>query len=304
MQDNRVDNVGISDSQIERHTSGRRHGVAPDAAPVEIGAELVEVEEDDDGEHGGDAGAEGVASEGEGVVGVVGEEVPEEVALGVENPGGGAEEAVVDVAAMEAALAEAVVEEEGVVGLPGEVEAAEGEDDVGVGVVEVEEVGGDAAAGVGVGAAADDAAGVEGVAGVVVVVGHDEAAEARDGGEVVGGGEAPGGAVAVAGVEAPLPRPPRASQAVDAFQQREPAGERHASALEAEPCSARFEITTPQSSFSTEIAGVRGAPPLLPPAPRIGVGTEPNRIETWIRRLFVGLVFPASKKKREFDLVW
>jgi len=67
----------------------------------------------------------------------------------------------VNVAAVEAALAEAVVEEERVVGLLDEVEPPEREDDVGVRVVEVEEVGGDAAAGVGVGAAAEDAGGVE-----------------------------------------------------------------------------------------------------------------------------------------------
>ena len=39
------------------------------------------------------------------------QEVPEQVALPVEHPASGAEEAVVDVAAVEVALAEAVVEE-------------------------------------------------------------------------------------------------------------------------------------------------------------------------------------------------
>ena len=169
--------------------------------------------------------------EGERVVGVPLEEVPEEVALGVEHPAGGPEEAVVNVAAVEAALAEAVVEEERVVGLLDEVEPPEREDDVGVRVVEVEEVGGDAAAGVGVGAAAEDAGGVEeerrGGGEVGLVVGHDEAAHARDGLEVGGGGEAPGGAVGLAGVEAALPRPARAGEAVDALEQRQAAGQRH-----------------------------------------------------------------------------
>ena len=177
--------------------------------------------------------------EGERVVGVPLEEVPEEVALGVEHPAGGPEESVVDVAAVEAALAEAVVEEERVVGLLDEVEPPEREDDVSVRVVEVEEVGGDAAAGVGVGAAAEDAGGVDAVPArgreeerrgggeVGLVVGHDEAAHARDGLEVGGGGEAPGGAVGLAGVEAALPRPARAGEAVDALEQRQAAGQRH-----------------------------------------------------------------------------
>lgn len=179
--------------------------------------------------------------EGERVVGVPLEEFLQDVALGVEHPGGGPEEAVVDVAAVEAALAEAVVEEERVVGLLGEVEPAEREDDVGVRVVEVEEVGRDAAAGVGVGPAAEDAGQVDAVAAgpgrreeerrgggeVGLVVGHDEAAHARHGLKVGGGGEAPGGAVDLAAVEAALPCPARAREAVDALEQRQAAGQRH-----------------------------------------------------------------------------
>ena len=69
-----------------------------------IGSKLAEVQHDD---HGGKQ----VAREGERVGGVPVEEVPEQVALPVEHLAGGAEEAVVDVAAVEAALAEAVVEE-------------------------------------------------------------------------------------------------------------------------------------------------------------------------------------------------
>ena len=62
-----------------------------------------------------------MAREGERVVGVPVEEVPEQVALLVEHPAGGPEEAVVDVAAVEAALAE----EQRVLGLEAEVEAPE-----------------------------------------------------------------------------------------------------------------------------------------------------------------------------------
>lgn len=177
----------------------------------------------------------------ERVVRVLLEEFPEEVALGVEHPSGGPEEAVVDVPSVEAALAEAVIEEERVVGLLDEVEAPEREDDVGVVVVEVEEVRGDASAGVGVGPAAEDAGWVDAVpAGwreeerrggggkeVGLVVGHDEAAHAGHGLEVGGGGEAPSGAVGLAGVEAALPGPARAGQAVDALEQRQAAGQRH-----------------------------------------------------------------------------
>jgi hypothetical protein len=62
-----------------------------------------------------------VSREGERVVGIPAEEVPEQVAILVEHPAGGAEGAVVDVAAIEAALAEAVVEEQRVIGLAAEV---------------------------------------------------------------------------------------------------------------------------------------------------------------------------------------
>lgn len=238
LKDDRIDNVSISDGEVERHAPGRRHGVAACAGPVDV-ANLVEVEDDDHGEHGGDAGAQRMTREGERVVGVRLEEFPEEVALSIEHPAGGPEEAVVDVAAVEAALAETVVEKERVVGLLDEVEPAEREDDVGVGVIEVEEVGRDAAACVGVGPAAEDAGGVDAVAAgrreeerggggeIGFVVGHDEAAHARHGLEVVGGGEAPGGAVDLAAVEAALPCPARASEAVDALEQRQAAGQRH-----------------------------------------------------------------------------
>lgn len=53
---------------------------------------------------------------------------------------------------------------------------------------------------------------------VVFVVGEDVAAEARHRSKFVGGGEAPGLAVVAGAVEASLPRPARASQAVDAFK--------------------------------------------------------------------------------------
>lgn len=62
---------------------------------------------------------------------------------------------------------------------------------------------------------------------VVFVVGEDVAAEARHGSKLIGGGEAPGLAVVAGAVEASLPGPARASQAVDAFEKRNTAGQRH-----------------------------------------------------------------------------
>lgn len=68
---------------------------------------------------------------------------------------------------------------------------------------------------------------VAGVVEVVLVVGEDVAAEAGHGLEIVGRGEAPGLAVMASAVEAALPRPAGARQAVDALEKGDAADDRH-----------------------------------------------------------------------------
>jgi hypothetical protein len=127
-----------------------------------------------------------------------------------------------------------------VVGVSDEVEAADGEDDLVVSSVDVDDVGRAVCADVGVGGALDDAVGVDvgvsepggrelGVGEVVLVDGHDDLADARDGVEVVGGGGRPGVAVVGADVGEALPGPAHAADAEHALQ---PARHRHGRRLE------------------------------------------------------------------------
>lgn len=230
-----VDDVRVLDREVERHTPGGRERVALDPVPGDP-PELVPVVDDDDGHQRRDAGAERVAGEDEPVVvPAVPQQGPEGVGLAVEDPGGGLEEAVVDEPPVEHLHAEAVVEEDLVVAVADEVEAADGEDDLLVGAVGVDEVGRGAAGGLGVVDALGDGGGVEAVEGggggeagageVVLVDGEDGSAEAGDGGEVVRGGHGgPGVGVVVADVGQALPRPARAAQAHHALQ---PARDRH-----------------------------------------------------------------------------
>lgn len=123
-----------------------------------------------------------------------------------------------------------------VVGVAGEVEAADGEDDLLVAVVDVDDVGRAGVADVLVGGALDDAGEVDagvpaagrrelgGVGEVVLVDGEDDAADSRDGLELPRRRRRPRLAVVGADVGEPLPRPPRAPQAHHPLQ---PARHRH-----------------------------------------------------------------------------
>lgn len=122
-----------------------------------------------------------------------------------------------DIPAVKHLHPEAVIEEDLVVGFLGEVEASDGEDDLAMRVVEVDEVRRHAAKGMVVGGALDDRVGIEavatggrvlGAAEVLLVDREYEAADAGDGLELSGSGEGPRVAVVGAHVGAPLPRPP------------------------------------------------------------------------------------------------
>lgn len=214
-------NIGVLDGQIERHTPGRSKCIAANLTSRNP-SQPVAVVHDDHSEKRGDTRAQGVTGENHPVVGAVLEpQALECFGLLVEEPNCGLEKAVVDVTAVEHLHTEAVVEEELVVALLDEVEAADGEDDLAVVVVGVDEVGRGAAMGLLVGDAFDDPVGVEAVASVWgelrvaeigLVDGEDEAADVGDGGELVVGGAGPGGAVVGADVGAALPRPTHAPE--------------------------------------------------------------------------------------------
>lgn len=106
-----------------------------------------------------------MANEHHGVVGAVLDPEPSEgLRLLVEEPDGGFEEAVVDVAAIEHLHAQAVIKKELVVALLGKVEAADGEDDLAVIVIEVNDVGRGVTLSLLVGDALDKPIGIETVA--------------------------------------------------------------------------------------------------------------------------------------------
>lgn len=130
------------------------------------------------------------------------------------------------VTAVEHLLPQPIVEQQLVIALAEEIEAADGHDDLAIFVIGVDQVGRGVAERVVVGNALDDPIGVEAVAaggGVLggeqigLVDGEDEAAEAGDGGELVGGGGGPALAVVGADVGAALPCPAEAAQNDDAF---------------------------------------------------------------------------------------
>lgn len=57
LQNDRMNNIGVLDGQIEGHTSGRSHSIAADKTPGNSG-EAVPVINNDDRQQGSDTGAE------------------------------------------------------------------------------------------------------------------------------------------------------------------------------------------------------------------------------------------------------
>lgn len=177
-----------------------------------------------------------MAGEDELVLGpVTAQQVPQRLRLPLQDEFGGLEQAVVHVAAVEHLHPELVVHEHLVVGVAHEVEAAHGEDDLLVRLVDVDEVRRARVADLLVGSPLEDALGVDvevavlrrrelGAGELLVVVREHGAAEARDGLELVGGRRRPRLAVVGADVGEPLPRPPRAAKA---HHPLEPATHRH-----------------------------------------------------------------------------
>lgn len=189
-------------------------------------------------------------SEGQSITGVLFNKLPQELTLGIQNPRSCLQQPVVNVPTIMLLLPEPVVQQELVIALLGQVEASESQHNVTVVVVEVDEVGRASALVVQVILAADDGSGVHAVAAgggeervleVVLVDGEYHAAEARDGLEVDGGCEAPCLAVVAGCDEAPLPHPPGAGDAVDAFEDRDAASQKERHCCEGLVTSCRIE---------------------------------------------------------------
>lgn len=234
LQHNRVDDICILDGKIQRHAPGGGDGVALDLVPGDA-SELIPVIRNDYGHQRDDPGSERVPSKHQVVLGpMLDAELLQRPGLAVEKPSGRLEEAVVDEATVEHLAAKAVVQEDLVVALADEVEAADGEDDLLVVVVNVDEVGGAAAQGLVVVDELGDpglvhavaAGGCEsGLGEVVLVDGEDRTAHAGHRLELVGSGRRPRLAVVGAHVGQPLPRPSGAAHANHALY---PARHRHA----------------------------------------------------------------------------
>lgn len=178
---------------------------------------------------GSNAGPEGVSGKHKAIVRTA---IPKEAGQGfgfaVEQPDGRLEQAKVDVPSVEQLGPRRVIEEEAVVGVVSEVEAADGEDDLAGGAVDVDEVRRAAAAGISIGGALDDGVGVHAVtsgavrgpagAGKVVLVGgEDSTAGAGDGSELIRRGACPGGAIVGANARAAAAGPAGATEAEDAL---------------------------------------------------------------------------------------
>lgn len=221
LQDHGVDDIGVLDGQIEGHAASRGKGVTPNLAPGDA-AQAVGVVDHNHREQRGDPGAERVTREHHAVVGAVVEpQAAQRVGLLVEEPNGGLEEAVVDEATIEHLHPQAVVQQQLVVALLHQVQPPDGQHDLAVLVVRVDDVGGRPALGLLVGDALHDPVRVEPVPAprgrelrvpqIGLVHRQDEPADARRRFELLGGGRGPGGAVVGAHVGAALPRPAQAA---------------------------------------------------------------------------------------------
>lgn len=204
-----MNNIGVLDSQIQGHTARGSKSIAANLGPGDP-AQQVPVIDQNDSQQRDDTGAQGVAHKHHIVMStVVKPEALQSLAFLVKQPNGGLQEAVVDVAAVEHLHSELVVEQQLVVALLDQIEPADGEDDVAVLVVQVDEVGRGSAEGLLVAHALHHALGG---AEIGLVDGQDQAAEAGDGVELVGGGQGPAVGVVRAHVGAAPPEPARAAQ--------------------------------------------------------------------------------------------
>lgn len=187
LQDDGVYHIRVLDSQIERHTPGGCNRVAADLIPRDAG-EAVAVVHHDHGQKCGHSRAKRMPGENHIVVAArLYPEPAEGVGLLAENPDRRIQEAVVDVAAVKHLLSQVIVQKKLVVTLFGKIKAADGEHDLAVVVVAINEVRGRVTKGLLVGEALDNPVRVEsvaagggelGVAEIRLVDGEDEAADA------------------------------------------------------------------------------------------------------------------------------
>lgn len=112
LQHDRVDHVGVLDSEVERHAPGRRERVAPYVAPGYIAERLAVVDHQHRHERG-DAGAERVPREDELAVGtLLAQQLPQRLRLPLQYELGRLEQPVVHVAAVEHLHPELVVHQD------------------------------------------------------------------------------------------------------------------------------------------------------------------------------------------------
>lgn len=213
-----MNDIGIFDSQIKRHTPSRSNSITLNLLLRDPSQPLPMIHHQHRQQRN-HTRTQRVPHKHHPILRTVLQPQPlQRLRFPVQQPNRRFQQPVMNVASIEHLLPELVIHEELVVTLLRQVEAAHGQHDLAVVVVGVDEVGRRVALGVLVGGAFDDPVGVEVVAGggglgvgwvveVGFVDGEDEAAEAGDGFELVGGGGGPGGAVVGAYVGATFPEP-------------------------------------------------------------------------------------------------
>lgn len=150
-----------------------------------------------------------------------------------EQPKSRFQQTVMDVATIELLHTQAIVQKHLVIALHGEIESPNGQHNLAVFVISVNEIRRRVAPRLLVGDALDDPIGVESeptgrfimwTAKIRLVDGEDQSAGARDGFELIDGGRRPGGAVVGANIGAALPHPATKAKYEDAL---DPASYRH-----------------------------------------------------------------------------
>lgn len=246
LQHHRIDDVRILHRQVEGHTPRRRHSVAPQQAPRKA-AEFIAMVGHDHAQQSGNTRSQRMPSKNHLVLPpILLPQSLQRLRLLVQHPHRRFQQPIVHVPAVEHLHPQPVIEQHSVVVLIHQIHTADGEDDLAVVVVGVDQVGRSVAEGLLVVGAlhhpfrVDPVAGgggEPGAAGVRVVDGQDGAADAGDGVELVGGGDGPRGAVVGADVGAALPRPPHAPEHHHPFGA---AGNRHF--VEQVACSSGIEM--------------------------------------------------------------
>uniref|UniRef100_A0A0A9DVL5 Uncharacterized protein n=1 Tax=Arundo donax TaxID=35708 RepID=A0A0A9DVL5_ARUDO len=138
LKNNRVDDIRITDRQIQRHAAGRCHCETPYPLPLDP-TEPLPVVHHHQCQHCHDTRTKRVTNESERVTRIPLQEVPQNITLSIKHPLSGLEQAIVHIATIEHPLSKLVVQQHGVVTLFRHIHTPNSEHDIQMRVVNIQQ---------------------------------------------------------------------------------------------------------------------------------------------------------------------